>query len=130
MAGTVTGQFWWQGMKPVVAVRPFDQQLRSAIAQRRLLQLGYKGKQRLVEPHDYGIKNGVVRLLVYQLNDGSGQAAAGWRLLDTAGISACKVREASFAGGRGDTAHQHMEWDELFARVEPAKSQDRDPALG
>ena len=108
-------------MKQVVAFRPFDQQLRFAIAQKRLLQLGYKGKQRLVEPHDYGIKNGVVRIMVYQLNDGSGQPAAGWRLLDTAGISACKVREATFAGGRGDSSQQHMEWDELFARVEPAK---------
>ena len=59
-------------MKQVVAFRPFDQQLRSAIAQKRLLQIGYKGKQRLVEPHDYGIKNGVVRIMVYQLNDGRG----------------------------------------------------------
>jgi len=58
---------WWQAMKRVVAFRPFDQQLRSAIAKRRLLQLGYKGKQRLVEPHDYGIRNGVVRILVYWL---------------------------------------------------------------
>ena len=31
------------------------------------------------------------------------------------------MREASFAGGRGDSSQQHMEWDELFARVEPAK---------
>lgn len=108
-------------MNRVVAFRPFDQQLRFAIAQKRLLQLGYKGKQRLVEPHDYGIKNGVVRVFVYQLNDGSGQAATGWRLLDTAGLSGCEVQDATFAGGRGHSSQQHMEWDEIFARVEPAK---------
>ena len=107
-------------MKRIVAFRLFDQQLRFAIAQKRLLQLDYKSKHRLVEPHDYGIRNGVVRIMVYQLNDGSGQPAAGWRLLDTAGISACTVQEASFAGGRGDSSQQHVEWDELFARVEPA----------
>lgn len=108
-------------MNRVVAFRPFDQLLRSAIAQKRLLRLGYKGKQRLVEPHDYGIKNGVVRVFVYQLNDGSGQPAQGWRLLDTAGLSGCNVQDATFPGGRGDSSQQHLEWDELFARVEPAK---------
>ena len=44
-------------MDRVVAFRPFDHQLRAAIAQKRLVRLGYKGKQRLVQPHDYGIKS-------------------------------------------------------------------------
>ena len=108
-------------MQRVVAFRPFDQQFRSAIAQKRLLRLGYKGKRRLVEPHDYGIKGGVVRIFVYQLSDESGGPARGWRLLDTPEVSGCEVQEATFAGGRGDGLQHHMEWDELFARVEPAK---------
>ena len=108
-------------MNRVVAFRPFDQQLRAAIAQKRLLRLGYKGKPRLVQPHDYGIKSGVVRVLVYQLSDGSGLRARGWRLLDTGGISDCEVQDGTFAGGQGDLSQQHMEWDELFARVEPGK---------
>ena len=107
-------------MNRVVAFRRFDHQLRTAIAEKRLLRVGYKGKQRLVQPHDYGVKGGAVRLLVYQLSDGSGQAARGWRLLDTAGIFACEVQESTFAGGRGDFSQQHMEWDEVLARVEPA----------
>jgi hypothetical protein len=45
--------------------------LRFAIANKRLIQLAYQGSKRIVEPHDYGIKNG-----------------AGWRELDIAKIDA------------------------------------------
>jgi hypothetical protein len=43
----------------------FDKELRQAIAGKRLIQLSYKGKLRVVEPHDYGIYKGVPRLFVY-----------------------------------------------------------------
>jgi hypothetical protein len=45
-----------------------DELLRAAIEQKRLIQLIYKEKPRMVEPHDYGIHNGSVKLLGYQVD--------------------------------------------------------------
>jgi hypothetical protein len=39
-----------------------DKLLRTAIPQKRLVQLVCKGKRRIVEPHDYGIHKGSVKL--------------------------------------------------------------------
>ena len=76
----------------------------------------------MIEPHDYGIKNGAVLLLGYQVRGGSASraGATGWRLLKVEKIDACMVWEATFAGGRGRDSQGHMEWDGLLARVEPA----------
>ena len=41
--------------------------LWEAIEHRRLIQLVYHGKNRLLEPHDHGILNGAVQLLGYQI---------------------------------------------------------------
>jgi hypothetical protein len=42
-----------------------DAELRTAIADKRLIELRYKGAVRIAEPHDYGVQNGVERLLIY-----------------------------------------------------------------
>jgi len=98
-----------------------DERVRFAIAQRRLIQLSYGGHLRVMEPHDYGLKNGAVMLLGYQVRGGSASpgGAKGWRLLKVEKIDACMVWETTFAGGRPDPQGQ-MDWDELFARVAPA----------
>ena len=44
-----------------------DQRLRSAIRNKQLLEFNYHGNDRVVEPHDYGIQNGIVRLLCWQV---------------------------------------------------------------
>src|ERR1700693_5587250 len=44
-----------------------DQRLRSAIRNKQLLEFNYQGNDRVVEPHDYGIQNGIVRLLCWQV---------------------------------------------------------------
>lgn len=94
-----------------------DQQLRVAIGERRLIQLRYSGRRRVAEPHDYGLKNGTVQLLVFQLLEEGGRPASGWRLLTVAKISDCKVLEDTFPGSRGDQSQQHMHWDQVYARV-------------
>ena len=43
-----------------------DRLLRTAIEQKRLIRFNYKGKPRIVEPHDYGIHKGSVKLFGYQ----------------------------------------------------------------
>ena len=98
-----------------------DERLRFAIAHRRLIQLSYGGHLRVMEPHDYGLKNGAVMLLGYQVRGGSASqgGATGWRLLKVEKNAAGLVWETTFAGGRAD-AQGHMDWDDLFARVPPA----------
>jgi hypothetical protein len=100
---------------------PIDRQLRFAIAHKRLIQFTYKGAQRLAEPHDYGVKNGVVKLLVYQrLASEIGtlrHGAKGWRLLEVSKIVECSVLNQDFKGSRGAQHQRHQTWDVLYARV-------------
>ena len=42
----------------------------TAIERKRLLRFRYKGRERIVEPHNYGIHQGLVKLFGYQV-DGS-----------------------------------------------------------
>ena len=98
-----------------------DGRIRFAIAGRRLLQIDYKRRRRVVEPHDYGVQKGVARLFVYQLSASGpprGREARVWRFLDLVKIDGCTVLEQTFAGSRGDAHDRHHEWDVLYARVE------------
>jgi hypothetical protein len=61
-----------------------DQRLRSAIRNEQLLEFNYKGNDRVVEPHDYGIQNGIVSLLCWQVGGRSGSRVPGWCLVDVA----------------------------------------------
>ena len=96
-----------------------DQQLRFAIAHKRLLRLTYDGGVRIAEPHDYGVQRGITRVLVYQRSKAgaSGKDAVGWRLLDVTKISECAVMETSFSGTRARAEQRHHSWNTLYARV-------------
>jgi hypothetical protein len=39
----------------------------TAIEQKRLLRFRYKNRERIVEPHDYGIHKGLIKLFGYQV---------------------------------------------------------------
>jgi len=97
-----------------------DEQLRFAIVGKRLIQLGYQGTLRVVEPPDYGVQKGAARLLAYQLR-GSGavprKSVVGWRLFDVSKIEGCAVLEESFPGSRGASHQRHYVWDVVYARV-------------
>ena len=93
-----------------------DHQLRTAIAQKRLIEFTYQGMWRVAEPHDYGIQHGVVRVFVYQVKSAPFQR--GWRMLDVAKIEQLNVLEQAFKGSRRDEHSHHFHWDTLFARVE------------
>ena len=99
---------------------PVDRQLRFAIAHKRLVEVKYDGRLRVAEPHDYGLKNGHPKVLVYQLRVTGGVKGAGqrgWRLFDVSKIALCAVSASTFAGSRSDASQQHFTWDEIFARV-------------
>lgn len=101
-----------------VALDSVDARIRRAIAEKRLLELRYKSAERLAEPHDYGVIDGIERLLVFQLRGpDSGKGATGWRLLEVVQIEDCTVTEQTFGGSRGQSHQQHYKWDTLYARV-------------
>jgi hypothetical protein len=96
-----------------------EERIRFAIIHRRLVEIGYSGAVRLIEPHDYGIQGGRERLLVYQRRGPSrpGQAASGWRLFEVSKIQSFTVLADSFEGSRGPLHERHLDWDTLHVRV-------------
>ncbi len=109
---------------------PFDHALRAAIANRSLLHLTYNDTARIAEPHDYGVRNGEVKLLVFQLRslDNRPSGFRVWRLLDVPKITACTVSNETFAGSRDDSRQRHHAWDILYARVGRDQSVREPPA--
>ncbi len=89
-----------------------------AIDEIRLLRFVFDGKERIVEPHDYGIHQGHVRLFSYQIR---GQSKSGrlpaWRLMDVPEMSEVQILDETFGGSRGDASQNHRKWDRVFARV-------------
>ena len=97
-----------------------DQQLRFAIANKLLVQLGYGGSTRVVEPHDYGVQRGAKMLLAYQRHrtgETLRKGVSGWRLFDVSKINACVVLDEPFRGSRADSDQHHYVWDAVYARV-------------
>ena len=97
-----------------------DEQLRSAITHRRLIEVRYHGKVRIAEPHDYGVQKGVERLFVYQLSGAHRslqRSVTGWRLLELSKIEDCHVLDQRFPGSRGQSHRNHLAWDVVYARV-------------
>ncbi len=97
-----------------------DQLLRMAIKQRRLIRLLYGGKERIVEPHDYGIHNGSAKLLAYQVAGASSNRLPNWRWMEADSISNIQLLDRTFPGGRPSPSGKHHGWDALFIRVTPA----------
>ena len=97
-----------------------DEFLRTAIQNRRMVLLRYAGKDRIVEPHDYGVQNGRLRLLAYQVGGSSSGKLPNWRWMDVDRISGMQLLDVTFQGGRPAPSGKHHQWDRLFARVSPA----------
>jgi hypothetical protein len=93
--------------------------LWQAIQQKRLIRLVYKGRKRIIEPHDYGIHNGVVKLLAYQIGGSSTHKLPAWRWMDEELISDIEILDRTFPGGRPTQYGRHHIWDRLFIRVKP-----------
>jgi hypothetical protein len=99
--------------------RTVNADLIRAIVQKRLIQFVYKtGRPRIVEPHDYGVRNGAEALLGYQISgeSRSGQPH-GWKQFEVEDIKQLRVLDRHFQGTRADKAQHHREWDEIFGRV-------------
>lgn len=94
--------------------------LWTAIEQKRLIRLRYKNRERIVEPHDYGVHNGLAKLLGYQVAGSSNHRLPDWRWMEEDLISDIQLLNRKFAGGRPTTSGKHHKWEKLFIRVKPA----------
>ena len=100
-----------------MATSACDASLRFAIANKRLILFLYNTKWRVAEPHDYGVKAGAPKLLVYQVRGESTTVVRGWKLLDVAKMHQLAILDESFRGTRVKPEQHHMRWDEVFERV-------------
>jgi len=113
---------WSAGASSVLMPDPdLDQLLRTAIEQNRLLRLRYQNRDRIVEPHDYGVHNGVIKLFTRQVRGSSSRQLPGWRWMEIDQISNAEMLGETFPGGRPTPSGKHHKWDKLFIRVKPAK---------
>ena len=100
-----------------------DPLLWTAIEQRRLIRLLYKDRERIVEPHDYGIHNGLVKLFGYQVGGSSSHKLPNWRWMDL--IYDLRLLKKTFPGGRPTPSGKHHKWDKLFIRVKPPDKEQK-----
>ena len=96
-----------------------DEQIRQAMAERRIIAYRYNGQRRMGEPHLYGVYGGKPTLLVYQTG---GTSFAGpypnWRRLDLAGLSRFTITGRSFEHARLSHRTDHRDWDEVWVLIE------------
>jgi hypothetical protein len=102
------------------SVPTIDELLRKAIEQKRLIRFTYKDKTRIVEPHDYGVHNGSVKLFGYQVAGVSSERLPNWRWALVNSISDLDLLNRTFSGRRPTPSGKHHQWDQIFIRVEPA----------
>ena len=69
-----------------------------AIEEKRLLRFRYKDRERIVEPHDYGIHKGLIKLFGYQVAGSSSQPLPNWRWAEQDLISDLELLDRTFAG--------------------------------
>lgn len=125
-AGAAAPQRWHSPatafIRPVpVDITALDHLLRAAITERRLVRFTLADCNRIAEPHDYGIQNGRLRLLFFQIGgESSSGTALGWRWADLDKISRLELLDDTFAGARATPSGKHVAWDELRASVSRA----------
>jgi hypothetical protein len=100
------------------------QRILAAIQHKRLLSFSLDGEVRVAEPHDYGIQNGKVRLLAFQVSGASSGPLPGWRWIEILRMSQPELLAETFAGNRIAPSGNHHKWDVLFARVDHSSAMD------
>jgi hypothetical protein len=92
----------------------------AAIQQKRQIRFMFDGKERIAEPHDYGVQKGITRLLAWQTGGQSSGPIPNWRWFNVERISGITLLEWTFPGNRPAPSGRHHQWDVLYARVSPA----------
>ena len=90
-----------------------------AIASKQLIEFYYRNLPRIVEPHVYGVTNGVRQVLGYQTG---GQSSNGglpdWRRFDLNQMSRLAILAPTFLGRRPIPSGKHSSWDSRIAIVD------------
>jgi hypothetical protein len=95
-----------------------DRIIRSAILSKTIIEFEYDGYHRVAEPHVYGIKSGVIQLLVFQVAGGSSSGGLPqWRRIDLAMMSGLIETSRHFPGRRPNPSGEHSAFDETWAVV-------------
>jgi hypothetical protein len=108
--------------RPQSAVQPHKSVhdlLCFAIKNKRLIKFQYQDCERTAEPHDYGILEGISKLLIYQIQGESKTKSRGWKLVKADHINQLQVLDQTFPGGRAVPTEKHKQWNRLFIRVAP-----------
>lgn len=99
-----------------------DDSIVRAVDGRRLLELGYGGFSRVVEPHAYGVdRKGDEVLLCWQVSGGSGSGErTGWKLLKLREAASVTALRTDFVVREGFAAEPPRAIATLYARVPAA----------
>ena len=99
-----------------------DKLLRQAIKEKHLIEFTFEHKPRVIEPHDYGVHKGEVKLFGYQIGGLSSEPLPNWRWSLVNSISDLRLLDQQFPGRRPTLSGKHHQWDEIWARVEPPEA--------
>ena len=95
-----------------------DQILKSAIANKQLVEFSYSGHQRIAEPHVLGINGGALQFLGYQVGGSSSSGGIPeWRRFDLNKMSNLAILQRTFPGKRPFPSGKHSSWDQQLAIV-------------
>ncbi len=95
-----------------------DNIIRTAISNRNIIEFTYHGRDRIAEPHVYGVYKGRRQLLVYQIG---GHTSSGdlpdWRRINVDEILSIQITQQNFYGPRPNPSGEHSRFDEILAIV-------------
>jgi hypothetical protein len=95
-----------------------DAFLRKAIDEKRLISFTLDGRRRVAEPHDYGVVDGMLRLLFFQVaGESNSGRALGWRWASADKLTEIKLLDERFPGTRLAPSGRHRRWDRIIASV-------------
>ena len=95
-----------------------EQTIIAAMQSKRLISFTYSGLPRIVEPHIYGINEGLPQILGYQVRGRSSRGSVpDWRRFKLNAISDLKILDETFPGQRPSPSRRHSHWDQQILIV-------------
>lgn len=104
--------------QPLLADPKLLELIKQAIIQKLLIKFYYQDFQRIAEPHILGLKDGVLQVLVRQVD---GQSNSGlvpdWRRMNLENILSLQILDETFSSNPSNLYESHSSWDEIIAIV-------------
>ena len=91
----------------------------TAIKEKKILSFSYSGLHRVIEPHIYGLNDGIAQLLGYQIRGSSNSGSVpDWRRFSLAMMQNLQILNEPFPGRRSFPSGKHSKWDRQILIVE------------